>query len=398
MKLPGWASAYSNTIKWQRIRRRFTFLLLCSLISGSCGRDHAKTPLRAKIVVSGAKGYQLQEVTFNSLTDPDSVKGDYGEIVGNAVLKLDSDSEVLTGKSDHEVYLRRGGSVLINYIVKEGVLHPSDFDSASMLTLYYHYEKTVEFWADKLGLDPADFGQRRLFYDPDVASDSGIGSVTGTTKLNAAYFPLNQDFWFFKTSPLEKIPIKMNLGVLAHEFGHGIFDYKAAKRRVGFYSARNKASLWQLQGINEGISDYFSLMVTGRAAEFADSLDSFSKERVPPVSWTSLTLLKQPSICRGGFYCKGSVLASALYEVASLKGVGNTIVGKDLYAALEPFAEDWLALKDTSGQFDYYFLLFRILEQASRKHKRHYCDAFLKWFNDPINSEKVKKVCLTNAS
>ena len=378
--------------------RYFSFLGpgLILLVSLSCRQDKAKTPLKAKIVISTESGYKLQEVTYNTLTDPDSMNGNHAKIIGNAVLNLDSDKEVLTGSQPEDVYLKSGNDVFLEYTTKDDVLHPLNFDSMAMLTIYYHYEKTLEFWRDQLSLDLNDFGKRRLFYDPDIGAQSSLGSVTGTVKLNAAFLPGVKDFWFFKTSPIEKIPFKMNLGILAHEFSHGVFDYKFAKGNADFYISTRKESETQLSGMNEGVADYFSWMVTQREQEFVASLEDFAKERVLPVTWTTFDLIRNPSQCKGGFYCKGSVLASALYEVAKTKEVGAVVVGNTVYNALEDFRTDWEANK-ASEEFDYYFLLLRIIARATDEQKQHYCDSFIKWFDDSTNTNKVKEVCTSDA-
>ena len=377
----------------------FKHLGLCfgaALIAG-CSEDSADVPVKAKIVVSTDSGYKLQEVTFNTLSDPDAMNGDVAKLVGNAILDLNQEKEVLIGSTPEDVYLNSGEDVRLEYVVKGGVLSPVNFDSMAMLTIYYHYEKTMEFWRDQLGLSWSDFGKRRLFFDPDIGARSSIGSVSNTVKLNAAFLPGVRDFWFFKTSPIEKIPFKMNLGILAHEFSHGIFDYKCAKGDARFYETDVQAAETQLSGINEGVADYFSWMVTGREKEFVESLEEFAKERVLPVTWTSFDLIRNPGQCRGEFYCKGSVLASALYEVARDKNVGNVVVGQHVYDALETFSDDWTNHKSDSD-FDYYYLLLRIIEQAGDTHKNSYCDSFLKWFDDSVNTDKVNEVCATSGS
>ena len=98
-----------------RFLRYFSFLGpgLILLVSLSCRQDKAKTPLKAKIVISTESGYKLQEVTYNTLTDPDSMNGNHAKIIGNAVLNLDSDKEVLTGSQPEDVYLKSGNDVFL---------------------------------------------------------------------------------------------------------------------------------------------------------------------------------------------------------------------------------------------------------------------------------------------
>ena len=95
-----------------------------------------------------------------------------------------------------------------------------------MLGTYYTYENVIAYWRQNLGLDLSDFGKLRLFHAPRIKAESQGISIT--QKLNAAFFPGPRDFLLFRTSSYESIPLNINFGVMAHEFGHAIFDYKFA--------------------------------------------------------------------------------------------------------------------------------------------------------------------------
>ncbi|NRA44353.1 MAG: hypothetical protein HRU09_05290 [Oligoflexales bacterium] len=341
----------------------------------------------------------MQTVTFNTLNNLEKMDGSVAKIIGNATLDIDQEQEVLLGANPDEIYLNIGEDVSLNYTVEDDIVHPLNFHSMAMLSIYYNFEKVVEFWRDNLSLDLADFGKRRLFYDPDIAASSAFGSVSGTIKLNAAFLPGVRDFWFFKTSPLERVPFKMNMAIMAHEFSHGVFDYVFANTGAGFYDSDSEIATDQLSGINEGIADYNAWMVTGRESEFVESLEQFAKERTIPVSWNSQDLIDRGTeICTGGFYCKGSVLASALYEVAIQDGFGRVKVGQTVHTAISSFREDWQNNK-SDNSFDYHYFLIRVINEAANdSEKLVYCDAFKARFNDETNLSKVNEVCETFAS
>lgn len=375
--------------------KAFLILLIISVFT-ACNKTKASFPFNARILVSTDSGYQLQTVTFNTLTNLEKMDGTLAKIIGNATLDIEQEQEVLVGANPDEIYLNIGEDVSLDYTVENGVVHPLNFDSMAMLSMYYNFEKVLEFWRDNLNLDLEDFGKRRLFYDPDIAASSAFGSVSGTIKLNAAFLPGVRDFWLFKTSAIEKIPIKMNLAIIAHEFSHGIFDYVFARTDAGFYKTTSETAETQLNGINEGVADYYAWMVTGREREFVESLEQFEKERVLPVSWNSQELIDRgKEICEGSFYCKGSVLASALYEVATQDTFTPVQVGQTLYTAISSFREDWQNHR-SDDDFDYHYFLIRVINTASTDaDKRVYCEAFKTRFNDETNLSKVNEVCDT---
>ncbi|MCB9229945.1 MAG: hypothetical protein H6618_10070 [Deltaproteobacteria bacterium] len=366
-------------------------------MTAQCRQDHAGQPVRARIVVfSDEEGsntqYQWKEVVFNTLTDPDTMNGLYAQVVGNAEFRLEeSQEEGSTEAAPGSYKLKGGDAVQLAYKMQDGVLHPLDYHSMLMLSMYYHYEKIVEFWRDHLGLDPDVFGKRRLVYAPKIAAGNK-GEISGTLKLNAAFDPVSQNFLFFKTSPREGLPIAMNLAILAHEFGHSVFDVFAARKEVPFYETSDSRADKQIRGINEGFADFVSWVMTMLEDGYGVTHAGIAAERILPVSWTSRDLILYPKICKGSFYCKGSVLASALYEVAKIRGKGAVPVAKVVLQALPVFAEDWASHKENSD-FDYFWLLQRIVEKAEPGDRADYCESFRKWFDDSVNTDKVNEVC-----
>jgi hypothetical protein len=165
--------------------------------------------------------------------------------------------------------------------------------------------------------------------------------------------------------------------VVAHEFGHFIFDYHFADFDRSVYNTDLSINENFLSGLNEGLSDYFSYAVTQSVDEFGASLPELDAERRLPVSWTLRNSLN--GICKGGFYCQGSVLASALYEIAQLPGQTSLIVGQHVYNALPDFRTVWLTRRNTD-LLDYSALLNAILTQASADQAA-YCTIFRKWFD-----------------
>jgi hypothetical protein len=367
-----------------------SLISVCSVLAAGCGpaTDDLDKPYRAYIAAynQSGSGYSLQTVTFQTLTDIDTVEGEVATILGNAAINGEAKIEEVIAPTDpDDVYIEVGEPISLDYIVKDGVVHPRNFDSMVILGTYYAYENVIGYWRTNLGLDLTDFGKLRIFHAPRIKVASEGISVT--QKLNAAFFPGPRDFLLFRTSSYEGIPLNINFGVMAHEFGHAIFDYKFARKEAQTYLTDNEDATEQLNGMNEGLADFFAFMVTGRTTDFGESLSELAKERIPPVDWTLKTLAqaKLDETCNGKFYCKGSILASALYEIAT-SGEGFLEVGKVVYEALGDFREDWIAHRE-SDAFDYHFLIQRIVNRAGSAKKSTYCQSFTKWFDqEPVLS------------
>ena len=364
-------------------------LLICVILT-ACEQDTLQKPYKAKIVVTDESGYTFKEVEISSLTDISSVSGSYVELKGGAELDLQENLEEIVKSSDPEnIYADKGEKLKINYIVENDIIVPKDFQSLAALTIYYNYETVFKFWEKYFELDVPTFGKLTIYNNPKLTINTGGVNATIETKVNAAFVPGTRDFWFFKKSKRAKIPLKMNLGVLAHEFSHAIFDDIFAERRVESYSTTSFISEKRLNAINEGVADYYAYMVTGRVTDFAFSFPSIANERQMPVSWT-LSDISDPSrinlICQGDFYCFGSILASSLYEIASTLSTkyenSRVEVGKKLYEALSSasFKLTWETEKD-SGNFLYSHLLVEILQLTPEADKNAYCSSFIKWFD-----------------
>jgi hypothetical protein len=235
--------------------------------------------------------------------------------------------------------------------------------------------------------------------NPRIEGKSHNATLSAVVKVNAAFLPGPRDFWFFKTSRLEDVPLNMNYGVLAHEFGHAAFDLAFAKKDVTFYepnpndadtsaTAEEKATI--LSALNEGLADFFSWVVTGKLSEFGESLAILGKERVMPVAWTLSELDDNGdgTICTGGFYCEGSLYSSALYEISKVDGLSAIGVGKGVFAALGDLRDDWEA-SQKGESFDQSNIINRINARIDGGTNAKVCAIFKKWFDKDTVKEKI---------
>lgn len=371
-----------------RMHSLFFLSSIVAIVSSGCGkRESAKSPFEAQIVASENGEYKIRNVKFRYLENIDNLNGPVTQIIGHAALNADAGIEEFIEPGAHDsIYLDRGREIALDYTLNGNVVIPRNFDSMAMLAMYYNYERTIGYWIDSGAFTLDDFGKLRLYYAPRIRSEGKEGSLEGSIKINAAFLPGPRDFFFFKTSRVEELPINMNFGVMAHEFGHALFDYKFANKDAAVYQTTNTEAENQLRGINEGLADLFSIAVTGHQSEIGESLASIRDERLLPVSWTYSTL--NTSNCNGGVYCKGSILASALYEISQLPGQSIDGVARMAFDSLDEFRDDW----DENGQspaFNYHYIINRILFAAGDANNAAFCGVFKKWFDLDIVRSKL---------
>jgi len=349
------------------------------LLITSCGQETPDKPYRAKIVAFTPDGYRLKTVQFQTLEDIDTLKGPIGRFIGNAALDGNSEiEEIIDPRKKDSIYIDRGQNVRLDYKVRGGTVYPRNYDTMALLSLYYHYEKTVLYWTQEMDLPFDDFGALRIFYAPRIKATGKEGSIDSTVKVNAAFLPGPRDLFFFQTSGVEQIPITMNLGVIAHEFSHAIFDFRFADKNASLYLAGTEDTQDQLRGINEGIADFYAYLVTRRPEDLGESLPVLAAERTLPVGWTYSSLADAD--CHGGFYCKGSILASALYELSQHAELSPNLVGKMVYDALPQFRKNWQEHAD-DPDFNYHFLIKEIIEVADPSLHSILCSRFQHWFD-----------------
>ena len=103
-------------------------------------------------------------------------------------------------------------------------------------------------------------------------------------------------------------------------------------------------------------------------------------DRKLPAKWVQSTE-DHYSQCYGTFYCKGSILASALYQISQAAGQTPLNVATFVYQSLPKFRDDWITY-GSDTDFGYQYLIKRIVEEAGASNKTIYCESFKVWFNE----------------
>jgi len=153
--------------------------------------------------------YELRVASIETLDDVAALQGEAAVAVGNARITVGQSRIRVTGSAD----------VHAEFIEHDGVLYPSDFHSLGLATAYFNFER-ARAYALARGMEPETLRRVPFYYHPEMyLSDSGPDGETD----NAAWFPALRSFLLFPFDAFQEIPLAMNQGVIAHEYGHGIF-------------------------------------------------------------------------------------------------------------------------------------------------------------------------------
>ena len=343
--------------------------------------DDIAAPYPTKILSFADGSYEVRTVEFKTLTSFEKAQGTLAEVKGGAKVNIDDNAdEIIKTDNPDSLYEEAGAAVHVDYIVRDGVAYPKDFSSMASLGIYHNFERTFTFWTEFENISVenflTDFGYTTIHSNPTISTSSGVFAGDVTIKVNAAFLPGIRDLWFFKQSRAAKVPLKLNFGVMAHEFSHSLFDLWVANKEPAFYDSEREFNRDVLSGLNEGLADFFSILVTGSESEFGESLSELEVSRTPPVGWTYVDYLDS---CGRSFYCHGSVLNSALFE--SSARLGTEQVARYVVAAMKDFGPVWLDKRDDID-FDYDAFLNLLLDKASvvAEHQADLCSSFKIWF------------------
>jgi hypothetical protein len=366
---------------------RITCCIGLLISSFSCGEKSLKAPFAIKLTdFAPNSGLAEKTVLIKTLHSPQRLEGSRCDIKIAASISGSADS----GGSLYNLSLNEGEGAYPEFVVKNGVIIPSNLRSSLAFASYYLFEEISQFWVDNFALDMCAFGKIRIKLDPFTRDLETFPNDVYYLGHGHQFFAIN-----FPRGP-ERFSIKLNKKIIAHEFFHGVFDYIVFKRTSILYSKGNADDQWNIKGINEGLADYFSYAVTNDANFLAEFSPASAKNRALPVAWRSqhvatATRVKKSKIA-GDYYAKGSVLASALYEIGQRTKQNPIILGRQVLAALHTFSVLW-ANNTWIGRFDYHHLICLILEQAPPDQRATYCSIFRYWFNDVDNYQEISSKC-----
>ena len=246
------------------MRRALPLLALTlALALAACGPDPGPVDMAvlAPDPVTGA--YRLEVVRIETLEDVTALRGAAATPIGGASLSFDP--EALEGVDTEAEFRARvirdaGGPVEAQFVERDGVLWPVDFHTLNLATAYRNFE-VARRYALARGLDPVGpLTGMPFYYFPEFRWDGGPMAD------NAAYLPHLESFVLLPFVVLQEVPLPMNLGVIAHEYGHAIFG--ATARGSAFLPrytawAPDSAGNRLLGVLEEGFADAWGAGATG---------------------------------------------------------------------------------------------------------------------------------------
>jgi hypothetical protein len=291
--------------------------------------------------------FSLEEKKLETLFDLANMNGSYFQILGGGELSLTD----INGSQVQDPEFTGGGAPLLRYTVEDGVLVPRDYTTLALLSAFYQYELVFKNMQSLIGLSADDYlalnGKMKILFEPAIVQNSSGASANVVIKLNAAFLPGKEQFVLFRRSAVEKVPIALNLQVIAHEFGHAAFEQSFYKNVFDPGSRFSKETA--ILGINEGFADILSWAMTGSADILRGSIDidsvadarNFANLRYTFADLLASSLVEsEAAACSGSFYCIGSLFASSVLKARDALGLTNsfqdrTAVSQAVYAALQ---------------------------------------------------------------
>ena len=210
------------------------------------------------------------EVELQTVLDLTALRGTPTELIGGTSVVLNSSDTVLQlgggAENDPQRYVafvtNTGMPVRASYIEKSGVLWPADFHSWNMVTTYYNFERSYLYFQGIFGDNAATLQSMpmRVLYWTDARLTLDSPSLVD----NAFFHPWVKSFLIVPFKDLQKVPLAMNLGVIAHETAHRVFNYTAL-RNEGDPLVLERWVDWHfnlLKSIDEGFADFHAYGVT----------------------------------------------------------------------------------------------------------------------------------------
>ena len=253
--------------------------------------------------------YVIRERSIDTLSNPDSMNGELGDIYVGGIFEIDWSTGALT--------YDKGRPLQVQYQTIDGVAHPIDRDGLIAFSYYAHLEDTFLFlegtessWEGLLPMNTA--------ISP-IISDLSLAFLP---MENAAYVPTVHHFLLLTDAIPKSVPLAANKGVVAHEFGHSLFHYLTTggttSERLLPVDAEGFNSVYSL---DEGLADVLGYLVTGRSDFIADSLADQDRaldgeHRAIEVDALPANHTDEGLLNAYNPYDLGSVFAATVWEVA----------------------------------------------------------------------------------
>jgi hypothetical protein len=352
-------------------KKAFVLFFLIGLAVAACAPKYEKFPagqaIRGDVLTfdsstisnpSDIPKFRYGPQTFAEMNNVENLSGPrFRMLLGGDLRIQESIGTVITNSEFTGYTIPR-----LDYRTIDGVVKPLNSKSLAMLSAGYQFDALINKVQDLTGKQPSDFFQGyeqfSIIFHPSIEiSDSGE-QTRKYENSNAAYVAGAKQFALFSLGNSERVPMSFNPQVLAHEFGHAIFErsffankYERCTPGQEYVDRLFKGRLeteFIIRGINEGFADFVSFVWTGSAnilqSSVGDSLATrerdFSKFALDYETYST----KESLACQGRFYCIGTLWAKTLFEVFNARGLD----AKNIQSR-QTFLREVVSLKEKVG-------------------------------------------------
>jgi hypothetical protein len=203
--------------------------------------------------------YDFRTVEIETLDDVDRLSGRATTLVGDAVLELNYQTNLLRWKEP-------GYRVAFAAVDSGEALVPEDFDSLAMVSVYYQIERSLLFFEDA-GLDASRLVHMETYYRPKftIIEADGAEEIMADNAIYLYATANDRAFYVFPFQQFQWLPLSMNGGVMTHEFSHAVYDALVTEPNRAWIDGGGMSTpgVNFVYGLNEGIADVFAVDRTG---------------------------------------------------------------------------------------------------------------------------------------
>lgn len=343
------------------------------VFAAACGPDTGPKTVHVFGFNPDTKQYGYFDAKLETLADLPSMRGDVVSFVGGADVIIDVLEAVNDPKSVKTFRAEGGGppSCAFDDVGRPG-LQAEDFDSLAMASSYWALERAKAFFV-AAGVQKGELNTLNAYYNPRFQAFTKLIPTFWFMTDNAAYAPPFDGFLIVPHIQLSDVPFSMNLGVMAHEYGHKVHNHLVERDAR---SPHWQSDDWtvgaanQIRAADEGLSDVWGGTITGDsnyiwpsiATATGISIDrDMAKKRVIPQFEVDFALTTDSNLSRTDQSGKsrsfdphtlGAYLAAALWQLGGDVGDRQRIALRVLQMERD-LGNDIKKASDAKQKYDY---------------------------------------------
>ncbi len=215
-----------------------------------------------------------------------------------------------------------GEPVSLSWLEDGDLVVPQDYDTLSMLTIYYHLERFDGWLRDHDGDLP---GPLRVLYHPTMVDETTTGLHVPILD-DMGYVRFVEVIVVLPCPDAERAPLPVNPGVVAHEAAHWLFDDLVLRHHLPRFEVDQARAAALLNAFDEGTADFLAAAYTQDPRFLGKSIPALAYVR--DVSQHHVfTAHMAEAAGEPGYdpYALGSVWASTLWAIAELTSIDWTV-------------------------------------------------------------------------